>query len=58
MKYDGGALKGQEPEKDFSPLMGYVKLAITMLVGIFVVIYIVLANFKKIGSEKSQQVVI
>lgn len=36
--------------------MGYVKLAVLLVVGVLACIYIVYANFSKIGSEKSQQV--
>jgi hypothetical protein len=56
MKYDGGALKAQEPEKDFSNTLGYIKMAIMFTVGVFAAIYIVYSNFSKIGSEKSQAV--
>lgn len=54
MKYDDKALEAQEPEKEFSPVFGYVKLAIMGIIGILAAIYIVVANFSKIGSEKSQ----
>ena len=56
MKYDGKALQSQEPERDFSPTLGYVKLLILAVIGVFAIIYILVANFSKIGSEKSQQV--
>ena len=56
MKYDAGALQAQEPERDFSPTLGYVKLLLLAIIGVLAIIYILVANFSKIGSEKSQQV--
>jgi hypothetical protein len=56
MKYDEKALKSQEPEKDFSPTLGYVKLLLMAVIGVLAIIYVLVANFSKIGTEKSQQV--
>ena len=54
MKYDETALKDQEPEREFSPMMKAGKLIIILAIAVLVVIYIVVANYKKIGTEKSQ----
>jgi len=56
MKYDEDALEDLEPERDFSPTLGYVKLLLLATIGVLAIIYILVANFSKIGSEKSQQV--
>ena len=54
MKYDEKALKSQEPERDFSPTLGYVKLLLMAVIGVLAIIYVLVANFSKIGTEKSQ----
>jgi hypothetical protein len=54
MKYDGKALEAQEPERDFSPTFGYIKLAVLAVIGVLAIIYVLVANFSKIGTEKSQ----
>ena len=56
LKYDENALQDQEPEKEFSPMFKYTKLFLMLAIAAMAVMYILVANFKKIGTEKSQQV--
>ena len=56
MKYDDKALEAQEPERDFSKTAGRLKTMLFAVIGILVIIYILVANFEKIGTLKSQQV--
>jgi len=50
MKYDDQALEKQEPERDFSPLFKNLKLLFIAIGAIIAIIYILAANFSKIGT--------
>jgi hypothetical protein len=45
-----------EPEKRFSNLTGQIKMLLISVIAIFGIVYILVANFKKLGEQKGQQV--
>lgn len=53
MKYNEDDLREQEPEKKFSKAPSYAKNFILFAVFVLVVLYVIVANFSKIGTEKS-----